>query len=59
MFRDYLCVLLADCMAEPIGQGLTRSNHDATLLVIQTAFGWVSGSDEFIKSLNVQPIAQA
>jgi ureidoacrylate peracid hydrolase len=29
MFRDYLCVLLADCMSEPIGHGLPRSNHDA------------------------------
>ena len=24
MFRDYLCVLLADCMSEPIGHGLPR-----------------------------------
>jgi len=29
MFRDYLCVLLADCMSEPIGYGLPRSNHGA------------------------------
>ena len=27
MFRDYLCVLLADCMSEPIGHGLPRSNR--------------------------------
>lgn len=31
MFRDYLCVLLADCMSEPIGHGLPRSNHDASV----------------------------
>jgi len=59
MFRDYLCVLLADCMSEPIGHGLPRSNHEASLLVIQTLFGWVSGSDEFIKALEVQPTAAA
>jgi ureidoacrylate peracid hydrolase len=59
MFRDYSCVLLADCMGEPIGYGLPRSNHEATLLVIQTLFGWVSGSGEFIKALEVQPIAAA
>ncbi len=50
-FRDYACVLLADCMAEPVGYGLPRSNHEASLLVIQTRFGWISGSDEFVKAL--------
>src|ERR1700694_4049126 len=30
MFRNYSCVLLEDCTAEPIGQGLARSNHEAT-----------------------------
>lgn len=51
MFRDYSCVLLADCTAEPIGHGLARSNHEASLLLIQTLFGWVSTSDEFVRSL--------
>jgi ureidoacrylate peracid hydrolase len=51
MFRDYLCVLLADCMSEPIGYDQPRSNHEASLLTVQALFGWVSGSDEFIKSL--------
>lgn len=49
MFRDYLCVLLADCMSEPIGSGLPRSNHDASLLAVEVLLGWVSGSDQFIK----------
>jgi len=53
MFRDYLCVLLADCMSEPVGYDLPRSNHDASLLVIQSLFGWVSSSGEFIKALGV------
>lgn len=51
MFRDYSCVLLRDCMSEPIGYDLPRSNHEASLLTIQVLFGWVSGSDEFIKAL--------
>ncbi|CAN5496684.1 pyrimidine utilization protein B [soil metagenome] len=51
MFRDYSCVLLTDCMSEPIGYGLPRSNHEASLLTVQVLFGWVSGSDEFIKAL--------
>jgi ureidoacrylate peracid hydrolase len=48
MFRDYDCVVLADCTGEPIGHGLPRSNHEASLLLIQTSFGWVSGSSEFL-----------
>jgi ureidoacrylate peracid hydrolase len=51
MFRDYLCVLLADCMSEPIGSGLPRSNHDASLLAVEAVLGWVSDSTRFLESL--------
>jgi ureidoacrylate peracid hydrolase len=51
MFRDYSCVLLADCAAEPIGCDFPRSNHEASLLVIQTLFGWVSESSAFVRAL--------
>lgn len=51
MFRDYQPVLLADCTGEPIGYGLPRSNHEASLLTIEVLLGWVSSSDEFIKAL--------
>jgi ureidoacrylate peracid hydrolase len=51
MFRDYQPVLLADCAGEPIGYGLPRSNHEASLLTIEVLLGWVSSSDEFIKAL--------
>jgi ureidoacrylate peracid hydrolase len=51
MFRDYRCVLLEDCTGEPIGGDLARSNHEASLLVIQTLFGWVSSSEKFLVSL--------
>ena len=51
VFRDYRCVLLTDCTAEPIGQGLPRSNYDASLLVVRTLLGWTSSSDEFIRAL--------
>jgi len=50
-FRDYSCLVLADCMEEPVGHDLVRSNHEASLLVIQTLFGWVSRSDEFIGAI--------
>ena len=52
MFRDYLCVLLADCMSEPIGNALTRSNHDASLLSTEVLLGWVSDSNQLLKSLH-------
>ena len=54
MFRDYSCVLLADCTGEPIGYGLPRSNHEASLLTIQSLIGWVSASIEFIRALDGQ-----
>ena len=49
--RDYYCLVIEDCTAEPIGQGLPRTNHEASLLVIETLFGWVSDSDKLIMAL--------
>jgi ureidoacrylate peracid hydrolase len=54
-FRDYSPVLLEDCTAEPIGHNLPTSNHDASLLLIQCLFGWVSRSDQFIKAFETRP----
>jgi ureidoacrylate peracid hydrolase len=51
MFRDYRCVVLEDCTGEPYGYGLARSNHDASLLLIESEFGWVSNSAQLIKAL--------
>jgi ureidoacrylate peracid hydrolase len=51
MFRDYTCLLLEDCTAEPIGAGLARSNYDASLLVVQALFGWVTNSAELVGAL--------
>jgi ureidoacrylate peracid hydrolase len=59
MFRDYSCVLLADCTAEPIGQGLSRSNHDASLFVLQVQFGWVSRSSDFLNALEQRLVTSA
>jgi len=55
MFRDYSCVLLKDCSAEPIGAELARSNHDASLLVTQALFGWVSSSGALLQALEAAP----
>src|SRR5205809_1759798 len=53
-FRDYSCVLLADCSGEPIGHDFQRSNHEASLLTVQTLFGWVSDSRKFEKAVEAQ-----
>lgn len=58
-FRDYHCVVLEDCTAEPMGAGLSRSNHDATILLVERIFGSVSTSTDFIDALRtVEAIAR-
>src|SRR5438094_7104275 len=54
MFRDYLCVLLRDCMSEPIGHDLPRTNHEASLLNAEVLLGWVSDSEQFVKAFPVK-----
>ena len=54
-FRDYLPVVLADCTAEPVGNDLPRSNHEASIYLIEKSFGWVSSSNDFIKGLKRVP----
>jgi ureidoacrylate peracid hydrolase len=44
-FRDYTCVVLEDCTAEPLG------THEASLKVIETLFGWVSTSAALLEAL--------
>ena len=50
-YRDYRCLLLSDCVAEPIGGQLPRTNHEASLLVVETLFGWVGDSRSLIEAL--------
>ena len=57
MFRDFSCLLLADCSAEPIGHELSRTNHEASLLLVERLFGWVSDSEAFLGAL--APLAAA
>ena len=57
-YRDYRCLLLEDCTAEPIGSDLPQTNHDASVRVIETLFGWVSDGAAFEAALR-QPTAKA
>jgi ureidoacrylate peracid hydrolase len=59
MFRDYSCILFADCTGEPLGEDFQRPNHDASLFVIQALFGWVSDSGAFLRALEGSATAGA
>jgi len=51
-YRDYHCILLEDCAAEPMGRNLSRSNHDATVLLVERIFGSVSTSTNFVHAVD-------
>jgi ureidoacrylate peracid hydrolase len=57
MFRDYQCLLLEDCTAEPIGSELPRTNHDASVLVVQRLFGRTARSEDLLNALDMQVVA--
>jgi ureidoacrylate peracid hydrolase len=50
-FRDYRCLVLSDCTAEVVGSDLIRTNHEASLLVIEALFGWVTESESLLRVL--------
>ena len=49
-FRDYQSVPLSDGIDEPIGKSLPRSNHDASLMLVEMLFGWVTVSEQFLEA---------
>lgn len=51
MYRDYRCLILEDCVAEPIAHDAQRSNHEASLLVFELLFAWIGRSVDFIAAL--------
>jgi nicotinamidase-related amidase len=58
MFRDYSCVLLEDCMSQPtLPHSLPGSNHDASLVLAEAFFAWVSKSEQFMSAVQSQAVA--
>lgn len=51
MFRDYRCVVLADCVSDPSGKRWPQGNHEAALRVFEGILGWVSDSDRLLMTL--------
>lgn len=50
-FRDYQCVLMTDCTSEPIANDASRSNHHASITLIELLFGWTSTSADFVSAV--------
>ena len=50
-FRDYACVLPADCTAQPAVGEPRSSTHEASLLMIARHFGWVTTSQDVLAAL--------
>ena len=59
MFRGYECILLDDCVAEPVGGTLDRTNHDATVHLVETVLGWVSDSTTIVDALDAATLTAA
>jgi ureidoacrylate peracid hydrolase len=51
-YRDYRCLLLTDCCAEVVGSDEVRTNHDASLTVIEALFGWTTESKQLFASIS-------
>jgi ureidoacrylate peracid hydrolase len=58
-FRDYRCIVLSDCTAEVVGGDLVRTNHEASLLVIEALFGWVADSKSLVQALTPAAVETA
>jgi ureidoacrylate peracid hydrolase len=54
-YRDYRCLVLSDCTAEPLGSQFSRGNHEASLLTIEALFGWVADSTALLQALAKEP----
>jgi ureidoacrylate peracid hydrolase len=50
-FRDYACLLPADCTGQPAVGEPRSSTHDASLLMISRHFGWVATSQDVLAAL--------
>jgi len=58
-FRGYECLLLSDCTAEPVGNQLPRTNHEATLLLVELVYGSITDSKALIQALTEQSSVSA
>ncbi len=55
MARDFHCVVIEDCVAEPIGANFERSNHEASLLTLELLFASIANSAAVISAFVSTP----
>ncbi|MEY2583272.1 MAG: ureidoacrylate peracid hydrolase [Ilumatobacteraceae bacterium] len=53
--RDFHCLLVEDCVAEPIGAEFQRTNHEASLLTMERLFCSITDSTSLIDALSPAP----
>jgi ureidoacrylate peracid hydrolase len=58
-FRDYRCLVVEDCVAEPIGSDASRTNQEASLTVLQLLFAWITDSAGVIDALRLTSAGHA
>jgi ureidoacrylate peracid hydrolase len=51
MFRDYHCLVVSDATAEPIAADASRSNHEASLLILELLFAQIATSADVVSAL--------
>ena len=56
-FRDYRCLVVEDCVAEPIGADASRTNQDASLAVLELLFAWITDCAGVTEALRVTSAA--
>ena len=56
MARDFHCIVVEDAVAEPIGAGLARSNHEASMLTMELLFAWITNSEQIVDALRRSPL---
>jgi ureidoacrylate peracid hydrolase len=54
-FRDYRCLVVEDCVAEPMAADAPRTNQDASLLVLEQLFAWITDSAAVTEALRLTP----
>jgi ureidoacrylate peracid hydrolase len=58
-FRDYRCLVVEDCTAEPIGADATRTNHESSLAVLELLFAWITDSAAVVETLGLTSAGRA
>ena len=57
MFRDYDCIVVEDCTAEPIAADATRTNHEASIAVLELLFASIADAAAVVAALSPIPSA--